>query len=113
MVIFGLVLAFFVQFAVTLGLSELASAFPSSGGQYHFCYILAPKKHKRFAAFIIGWMSVVAWWVVTSSGLSLAAVSICGLARFFHPDFVIHAYQIWLVYVGCAFITSKLTSTRA
>ncbi|KAK6371625.1 hypothetical protein LTS17_008877 [Exophiala oligosperma] len=105
MVIFGLVLAFFVQFAVTLGLSELASAFPSSGGQYHFCYILAPKKHKRFAAFIIGWMSVVAWWVVTSSGLSLAAVSICGLARFFHPDFVIHAYQIWLVYVGCAFIT--------
>lgn len=108
MVIFGLVCAFFVQFTITLGLSELASAFPSSDSQYHFCYILAPEKTKRFAAFVVGRMSTLAWCFVTSSGLSLAAVCVCGLALFFHPSYEIHAYHIWLVYVTVGSITSGL-----
>ncbi|KAJ4180743.1 hypothetical protein NW767_014317 [Fusarium falciforme] len=63
--ILALVVAWVVQFLITLGLSEIASAFPSTGGQYHFCYILSPEKTKRFTAFTIGWMSTLAWWVVT------------------------------------------------
>ncbi|OAG08777.1 amino acid transporter, partial [Paraphaeosphaeria sporulosa] len=59
-VIFGLIVAFVVQYTITLGLSELASAYPSSGGQYHYCFILAPPKTRRFAAYITGWMSVLA-----------------------------------------------------
>ncbi|CAF9935819.1 MAG: hypothetical protein HETSPECPRED_009909 [Heterodermia speciosa] len=53
-VVFGLLVATVVQWIITLGLSEVASAFPSAGGQYHFTYILAPPKHKKFAAFVIG-----------------------------------------------------------
>ncbi|EHA22563.1 hypothetical protein ASPNIDRAFT_174113, partial [Aspergillus niger ATCC 1015] len=63
--IFSLVAAFMVQVIVTLGLAELASAFPSSGGQYHFCYILSPDRTKRYSAFVVGWLSILAWWVVT------------------------------------------------
>ncbi|KAF2120327.1 amino acid/polyamine transporter I [Lophiotrema nucula] len=104
-VIFGLIVAFFVQYTITLGLSELASAYPSSGGQYHFCYILAPPKTRRFAAFIVGWMSMIAWWLVTSSGVSLAAVCTTGLVQFFHPGFEAKAWQIWLIYCTVALIT--------
>ncbi|KAK7191822.1 hypothetical protein PSPO01_02271 [Paraphaeosphaeria sporulosa] len=104
-VIFGLIVAFVVQYTITLGLSELASAYPSSGGQYHYCFILAPPKTRRFAAYITGWMSVLAWCLVTYSGVSLAAVSTLGIVAFFHPGFVAQAYHIWLVYVAIAFIT--------
>ncbi|KAL8980816.1 MAG: hypothetical protein Q9177_005770 [Variospora cf. flavescens] len=46
-VVFGLLIATVVQCVITLGLSEVASAFPSAGGQYHFTFILAPGPHKR------------------------------------------------------------------
>lgn len=106
-VIFGLIIAFFAQGIISIGLGELASAFPSSGGQYHFCYILAPEKHKRFTAFVVGWMSILAWWIVTASGTSLAAVTVIGLAKFFHPEYTSHSWQVWLIYCAVAFVTSK------
>ncbi|KAK5943822.1 hypothetical protein PMZ80_003103 [Knufia obscura] len=53
--IFGLLVAAVIQFFITLGLSEVASAFPSSGGQYHAVWLIASEKTKRFAAYIVGW----------------------------------------------------------
>lgn len=103
--ILGLVVAFVVQFIITLGLSEIASAFPSTGGQYHFCYILSPEKSKRFTAFVIGWMSVLAWWIVSCSGISLAAATLAGMINFFDPSFVVQRWQIYLLYVAVAVIT--------
>ncbi|KAJ5958512.1 uncharacterized protein N7479_005662 [Penicillium vulpinum] len=87
--LFSVIIAFFAQWIITLGLSELASAFPSSGGQYHFVYIIAPPKHKRFAASMTGWMSILGWWMVTGSGLSLVANAALELSKFLHPDFEI------------------------
>ncbi|KAF1949876.1 amino acid transporter [Byssothecium circinans] len=108
-VIFGLIVAFFAQYTITLGLSELASAYPSSGGQYHFCYILAPPKTKRFAAYITGWMSLLAWLLVTASGISLAAVCTAGLVHFFHPEYEAATWHIWLVYVAHITKTVKIS----
>ncbi|EYE90145.1 uncharacterized protein EURHEDRAFT_429636, partial [Aspergillus ruber CBS 135680] len=56
--IFSLVVAFAIQLIITTELGELGSAFPSSGGQYHFCYILSPDNTKRYSAYIVGWLSV-------------------------------------------------------
>ncbi|GAP85727.1 putative choline transporter [Rosellinia necatrix] len=102
----SLVVAFFVQFTITLGLSEIASAFPSTGGQYHFCYILSADKTKRFSAYVIGWMSMLAWWIVTCSGVSLAAATLSGMINFFHPEFVATAWQVYFFYVATAVITA-------
>ncbi|KAF2168982.1 hypothetical protein M409DRAFT_65312 [Zasmidium cellare ATCC 36951] len=99
-VIFGLLAAFFCQGFVSLGLAELASAFPSSGGQYHFVYVLSTEKTKRFAAYIVGWTSVLAWWTVTCSGLSLAAITISGIANFWHPEWTPTSWQTYLIYVA-------------
>jgi amino acid transporter len=126
--IFASLIAAFVQWTVTLGLSELASAFPSSGvstlpplkrcvfqglhetqGQYHFMYILAPEKWKRFSAFVIGWMSVLAWWFATSAGLSLVAVSTTGLAAFLNPEYTPKDWHIYLCFLAMAFLSGALT----
>ncbi|KAL4964410.1 amino acid/polyamine transporter I [Aspergillus stella-maris] len=105
LVIVGLVLAFIAQSIITLGLAEIGSAFPSSGGQYHFCFLLAPSKTRRFAAYIIGWMSVVAWWIVTSSGISLCATTLAGILNFSNPDFTATQWQIYLFFVATAVVT--------
>ncbi|RDW88297.1 hypothetical protein BP6252_00329 [Coleophoma cylindrospora] len=104
-VVFGLIVACVIQWVITLGLSELASAFPSSGGQYHFVYLIAPEKHKRFAAFLVGWLSILAWWIVTSSGISLAAASIVGMASFWDNSWAPQQWQVYIVYVALIVFT--------
>lgn len=105
-VIFGLLVATVVQWIVTLGLSEVASAFPSAGGQYHFTFILAPTNHKRFAAFVVGWMTLLGWWVITCSGVSLCAVSVAGMIGFWHGTFEAAPWQIYLIYIATIFLTA-------
>ncbi|KAJ3466538.1 hypothetical protein MRS44_004102 [Fusarium solani] len=97
-VVFAVIVAGFIQWTVTLGLSELASAFPSSGGQYHFTYILAPEKHRNFAAFSVGTLNVVGWWIVTCSGISLGTVSTMGLVSWWNPSFQATQWQIYLLF---------------
>lgn len=106
-VILGLLVATFVQFFITLGLSELASAFPSSGGQYHFVYLLTPEKWKRFSAFVVGWLSIIGWWVLTCSGISLATVSVSGMVVFWFPDYVSHPWSTYLIYLAVIASTGK------
>ncbi|KAL6237567.1 hypothetical protein BDW75DRAFT_248819 [Aspergillus navahoensis] len=65
LVIVGLIFAFLAQSIISIGLAEIGSAFPSSGGQYHFCFLLGPRESRWFAAYVVGWISVVAWWVTT------------------------------------------------
>lgn len=55
------------------GLAELASAYPSSAGQYHFAYMVTPPNYRALVAFILGWLSVVAW-ALTSASTAL----VCG-----------------------------------
>ncbi|KAI4204343.1 MAG: hypothetical protein LQ346_001615 [Caloplaca aetnensis] len=105
-VVFGLLVATVVQWIITLGLSEVASAFPSAGGQYHFTYILAPTKHKRFAAFTVGWMTLLGWWVITCSGLSLCAVSVAGMVNFWHDGIEMARWQVYLIYLASVFLTA-------
>ncbi|KAJ5722624.1 amino acid/polyamine transporter I [Penicillium malachiteum] len=93
------------QWVITLGLSEIASAFPSSGGQYHFVYIVAPEKTKRFAAFVTGWMSILGWWIASCSGTALASTSILGLVHFLHPNFTMYQWHEYVVYLAILMIT--------
>ncbi|PWY89689.1 choline transporter [Aspergillus sclerotioniger CBS 115572] len=103
--IFSMVVAFMVQLTVTLGLAELASAYPSSGGQYHFCYILSPKRTKRYSAYVVGWLSVLAWWIVTCSGISPTVAIINDIANFCNLGYVANQWQTYLTYVAVAVIT--------
>lgn len=120
--VFGLVIAAAVQWTVLLGLAELCSAFPSSGvsllflharasltgqGQYHFTYILAPRPLRSFAAYIVGMINIISWWVTTASGTFLTAISAFGIAKFWHPDFVGAQWQVYLCYVLVIIMTCK------
>ena len=71
-------------------------------------YILAPKKYRKFAAFMIGWMSVLAWWLACTAGLSQVAVATTGLAAFANPAYEPKSWHIYLCYVAIASIAGEL-----
>ncbi|KAG5787225.1 hypothetical protein H9Q69_013701 [Fusarium xylarioides] len=98
--LFALLIAAAAQWIVFLGLAELCSAFPSSGGQYHFTYIIASSKTRNFGAYVTGSINILAWWITTCSGLIYTAISAFGCAAAWFPDFAQQRYQVYLCYLG-------------
>ncbi|GKZ46924.1 hypothetical protein AbraIFM66951_010095 [Aspergillus brasiliensis] len=101
LVIFGSICAFVVQIIVILGLSELTSAFPSTGGQYYLCYMLSPTKSKRFSAFVVGCPDDRC----RSSGIQMITASLAGIVRFWHPEYTAAQWHIYLVYIATSLLT--------
>lgn len=55
LIVYGIIIVACVSLCVGISLSELVSAFPeNSGGQYYWTFKLAPKKYKRFLAYLDG-----------------------------------------------------------
>jgi choline transport protein len=71
--IYGYILVFFGTLATAYSLGELASMYPTAGGQYHFVALLAPRKIKNILSFLAGYMSILAWQATTASCAFLAA----------------------------------------
>ena len=102
-VVFGLLVAAVIQWIITLGLSEISSCFPSSGGQYHFVFILAPKESRRFAAFVVGWMNILAWSVTLCSGVSVVVASVSGLIAFWDESLQVTQLESYMIYLAVTF----------
>ena len=104
-VVFGLLVGAVVQWTITLGLSEIASCFPSSGGQYHFVFILAPKRSRTFAAFVVGWMNMLGWSIALCSAVSVVVASIAGLIAFWDNSFQATQWELYLIYLVVAILS--------
>ncbi|KAL2866926.1 amino acid/polyamine transporter I [Aspergillus lucknowensis] len=104
-VFFALIIAAVAQWAVLLGVSEMASALPSSGGCYHFTYFVAPKTTRRFASFVVGIINLTGFWVGGVSGLIYTTISIFGTVAFWVDDgrgggYVPQQWHVYLAYVA-------------
>lgn len=104
-VVFGLLVAAALKWTVTLGLSEVASCFPSSGGQYHFVLVLASKKYRKFASFVVGWMNILGWSVALCSGVSVVVASLSGLIAFWNDAFRATQLESYLIYLAVAVLS--------
>ncbi|KAJ5662903.1 amino acid transporter [Penicillium longicatenatum] len=99
MVFFGLIVASIACCIITAGLAELASAFPSSGGQYHFAYMVASPKYRSLVAFLIGWLSIAAWCLTSASTAIVCAQMAGSLASIYHPSYTAEAWHTYLIYL--------------
>ncbi|KAJ5177646.1 amino acid transporter [Penicillium coprophilum] len=107
-VFFGLIAASIASCFITAGLAELASAYPSSGGQYHFAYMVSPPKYRTLVAFIMGWLSVVAWALTSASTALVCAQMIGSLAGIYNPSYIGEAWQTWMIYVLLVLIATGI-----
>ncbi|KAI2483895.1 Choline transport protein [Pyrenophora tritici-repentis] len=86
LIIYGIILIALISTCVGISLSELASAMPNAGGQYFWAGELAPKRFRRLASYMTGWL---AWWgaMFTSASVALSMGSaIMGCYQLGHPD---------------------------
>jgi amino acid transporter len=62
----GWIVVSFFTFIVALGMAEIVSAVPTSGGPYFWSAILAPPGHAAFASWITGWFNLLGQVAVTT-----------------------------------------------
>ena len=75
-------------FIVALGMAEIVSAIPTSGGPYFWAAMLAPPAHAPFASWITGWFNLLGQVAVTT-GISFGLAGlITTTATVKNPDFV-------------------------
>ncbi|KAG8424673.1 hypothetical protein J3458_001445 [Metarhizium acridum] len=68
-VIYGYIIVWLGNISVFTTLSELVSMAPTSGGQYHWAAMLAPRSCAKFLSYLTGWLTVGGWQgSVASSG---------------------------------------------
>ncbi|KAL4786574.1 amino acid/polyamine transporter I [Aspergillus varians] len=111
-VFYSLLVAFVACSIITVGLAELASAFPTCGGQYHFAFMVSTPNTRAFAAFITGWLSMIAWILCCAASAVYAAQMVAYLAAAYNEGYEPKSWHIWLIYVaimaGCAAVLCLL-----
>jgi choline transport protein len=91
-VLYGMMIVSVVYVAVALPLAELASVYPTAGGQYHFASILAPKRFSRGISYACGVAATCSWVFLAAGVTTLASQLILAL-----PAYYIQGYdpKIW------------------
>ncbi|BCS23651.1 putative GABA permease [Aspergillus puulaauensis] len=107
-VFFGLVGASIASSFITAGLAELASAYPSSGGQYHFAFMVSSPRYRAPVAFAMGWLSVVAWALTSASTAVVCAQMAGNLASIYNPRYTPEPWQTYLIYAALVLISTGI-----
>ena len=96
--IYGTIIITIIYFCISLVLAELASVYPTAGGQYHFSSVLAPKRINRSVSYACGFITVFQWVSMGAAVLVITATQIMALVGYFHPGSQGHAWQLLLIY---------------
>ncbi|CAK7274983.1 GABA/polyamine transporter [Sporothrix epigloea] len=104
-----LIAMIFIQ-CIAMGMAELCSAMPTSGGLYYAAAVLAPPKYGPFAAWITGWSN----WLGQVTGApsvdySLASM-ILAAVTIKKPDYVPQNYQVFLLTILLMVVHAVISS---
>ncbi|CAF3479992.1 hypothetical protein SNK03_007566 [Fusarium graminearum] len=97
-VLYGILIVTLAYFAVSITLSELASVYPTAGGQYHFTSILCPDKSNRLVSYICGLAAVCSWTFLAASITILSSQLLLAVPAFYIETFVPQGWHYFLVF---------------
>ncbi|KAL8994117.1 MAG: hypothetical protein Q9169_005830 [Polycauliona sp. 2 TL-2023] len=95
-------------------LGEMASIAPTSGGQYHWTFMLAPASCRKFLSYIMGWLVICGWQALVASSAYLCANLILTLVAMNHSGYSPTQWQGTLLYwalMAFAIIVNLYSST--
>ncbi|KAB8261427.1 amino acid/polyamine transporter I [Aspergillus pseudonomiae] len=96
--VYGLILIFFLVGACTLTLAELASAYPTAGGQYHWTSVLAPRPLSRALSYCCGVSNMLAWIAICTGIAIIPAQLILGIVLFYDSEYQSQPWHYFLIY---------------
>ncbi|KAK5115262.1 hypothetical protein LTR62_001462 [Meristemomyces frigidus] len=90
--VYGFIYAILGALSTAASLGEMASMYPTSGGQYHWAAMLAPKSQRVFLSWFCGWIASIGWVANTAAGAFFAATMIQGILMQNQPSY---GYERW------------------
>ncbi|KAK8912986.1 hypothetical protein H634G_10279 [Metarhizium anisopliae BRIP 53293] len=112
--IWGFLIVWLCNISVFCTLSELLSIAPTSGGQYHWVAMLAPRRCSKFLSYITGWLTIGGWQGACASVGYLSGTMIQGLVAFNHAGYAPQPYQgtlmLWAVVVLAVLCNTVLSA---
>ncbi|KAH9871024.1 hypothetical protein J1614_006598 [Plenodomus biglobosus] len=98
-VIYGYIIVWCGTISTFAVLSELVSLAPTSGGQYHWVSMLAPKRSQKILSYVSGWLTLCGWLAAYGSGSFLTGGQLQSLIILCNPDtYVPHDWHILFLY---------------
>ncbi|WXC56086.1 hypothetical protein SNK03_002023 [Fusarium graminearum] len=99
-ILYGILVVGFAMICTGFSLAELASVYPTAGGQYHLTSILAPERFSKGLSYTCGMLGVFSWISIGSSIALIVAQTIMALVIQYHPDLTIKSWHYFLLYVA-------------
>ncbi|KAI1202916.1 amino acid transporter [Nemania serpens] len=87
-VFWGFLVNWIGMFSVYAVLAELSSIAPTTGGQYHWVFLLAPKSQAIFLSYLTGWLTTIAWQAITTSVSFATATLLQGVVALAMPSYM-------------------------
>jgi len=98
--IYGVIVTTAIYLCISSSLAELASVYPTAGGQYHFSSILAPERFSAQISYVCGFITTF-YWIATGASVSvIVSTQISTLYTFYHPEVSSASWHLFLVYQG-------------
>ncbi|KAI0433806.1 putative GABA permease [Xylaria sp. FL1042] len=116
----GIIYGYIVVWAGTLSLfatlSELVSMAPTSGGQYHWVFMLSPPKARKFLSYLTGWLALTGWQASVAASAYLTGTQIQGLILLTHQSYALvmkpwHSTLLFWAVILISFIINSAVST--
>ncbi|CAG9984530.1 unnamed protein product [Clonostachys byssicola] len=105
-VFFNFLLCFLSTICITLSLGEIASIYPTAGGQYHWVAALSPTASRAAPAWATGWISIGGQLVFGASAAFAAGLQFQGVIIMNNDNYVPERWHglllYWAVLVYCA-----------
>ncbi|KAI0440433.1 amino acid permease-domain-containing protein [Xylaria telfairii] len=95
---YNYVLSFLSSVCIASSLGEIASIYPTAGGQYHWVAALCPPSTRSVAAWVTGWVSIGGQIVFTASAAFAAGLQIQSLIIVNDDNYVPTRWQALLFY---------------
>lgn len=96
--VYGVIVAFLAYAAVAISMAELASVYPTAGGQYHFTSLVAPKSIARAASYWCGFFSAFSWIALCTAATVISAQLLLALPIQYVDDYKPEAWHYFMVY---------------
>ncbi|KAL1605385.1 hypothetical protein SLS60_004933 [Paraconiothyrium brasiliense] len=94
----NLLVSVLCSIAIALSLGEIASIYPTAGGQYHWVAALSPPSTRSIAAWSVGWINVGGQIVLSAAAAFAGALQLLGIVILNDDDYVLKRWQGLLLY---------------
>ncbi|XHG02048.1 hypothetical protein AWENTII_005411 [Aspergillus wentii] len=96
--LYGIILVTIAMLCTGVTLAELASVYPTAGGQYHFTSILASSRWSRSLSYFSGLAAVFSWITLAASICLAGTQALMAMVIRWNPDYQPQTWHLFLVY---------------